>query len=545
MGGAATTLDALRGRIGAILASNRVPGASIVLAGAGGVIWAGGVGVADRATGRPVTAATPFRLGSVSKSLTALAAMRLVESGRLSLDARLRSVAPDVSFENPWEASHPVLVAQLLEHTAGFEMVRFNDDVDDSSRPRSLLEALAVNPATRQSRWPPGTRMSYSNEGYLAAGRVLETVTGRSFDEVLQDQVLGPLGMGTAAFRLTPQLRATIARGYRSDGTAWDYREDMMRPAANLLASADDMARYLRLWLGRGEVDGQRLLSTAGIDRIEARRTLPYAGPEQQYGLGSETEQYDGHVAHGHAGTADGFRASLRYFPREGVGWALALNADSDQARDDVEGELAGYLMRGAPAPPRAATVLSGGVLAGLAGFYRDVTALDVLRAPITAILGGEDFEVRGGALWERAAGDGGVSSLVRSPPWQRLSPCEGGGFCRDGETISSLYFARGADGGRVLVTPAGYLERGPGWLVAVERALLLGALLCLLGAVVAAPLWLLRAAFGGPPRGHLGIRLLPAAAALAAACAYGLFSRNPQPLGEMNATTVAVFVLS
>jgi CubicO group peptidase (beta-lactamase class C family) len=547
VGDAAQSLDVLRHRVRAILDRDGVAGAGIVMATRDGVVWAGGVGVADRSTGRPVTADTPFRLGSVSKNVTALAVMRLVESGRLSLDARLRELVPEVEFENPWEATHPVVVAQLLEHTAGFEMARFNEQFDDRLPPRPLRDALRVNPRSRRSRWPPGTRMSYSNEGYLVAGYLLEKLGGRSFDDVVRDLVLDPLGMRTAAFRLTPRLRDALARGYHGDGREYAYAEDMMRPAANLIASPNDMGRYLLMWLRRGELDGRRLVGEASLRRMEERRTLPYAGPEERYGLGTEVAQYDGHVAHGHTGYTNGFRASFRYLPAEGVGWTVMLNtSDGERARADIEGELLGFLMRGTPATGRREPVrVSGATLAGLAGFYGDASPAGDLGATVQRLLTGEEFAVRDGVLWERRVGQGGLLGLLRRSSWQPLTAVGDGSFRREGESVSSLYFTRVPGGARVLVTRDGYLERESGWLGGAERAALLAALVVVGGSVVLTPLWLVPAALRRRLPGHLWARGLPVATAVAGAGAYALLSRTPQSLGEVNATTVAICILS
>jgi CubicO group peptidase (beta-lactamase class C family) len=542
---AAPTLDALRGRVASILARDGVPGAGLVLASASGVVWAGGVGVADRGTGRPVTADTVFRLGSVTKSLVALAVMQLVEAGRLSLDDPLRRLAPEVSFENPWESTDPVRLAQLLEHTAGFEFLRCNEDVDRGAQPRSLRAALAVNPRSRRSRWRPGTRMSYSNEGYLAAGYVLEKVTGRSVDDLVRDRILAPLGMRTAALRRTPETDADRATGYRG-GAETPYRDDMIRPAANLLASPADMGRYLLLWLRRGEVDGHRLLSADGIARIERRRTLPYAGPAQQYGLGNQAEQYGGHVAHGHSGFIHGFVASFRYLPREGVGWAVMLNSsDGGGALRDIERELLDLLTRGRrPAVPVSAPTQPGG-LDRLAGVYRNTTPLHALTAPLTALFDDTRFELRQGALWERSTASGGPRSLLQRRSWHRLTAAGEGGFRRDGEAISSLHFTRTEQGRWVLVTPDGYRERTPGWLVAAERGLVAAGALCLLSAAVPAGLWLLSGVRRGRRRDHGWVRVVPAVAGGAAISVYALVVRAPQPLGEVNRTTVAILLLS
>src|SRR5437899_4833918 len=119
-----------------------------------------------------------------------------------------------------------------------------------------LREGLAINPRSRVSRWPPGTRMSYSNEGYVAAGYVLEKVTGHAFEAVIQKGIFDPLGMKTSAFELTPAIASYLAKGYDPGGRLVPYLEDKQRPAANLLASPADMARYLQFWLRDGELDG-------------------------------------------------------------------------------------------------------------------------------------------------------------------------------------------------------------------------------------------------------------------------------------------------
>jgi CubicO group peptidase (beta-lactamase class C family) len=115
----------------------------------------------------------------VSKSFIALAVVRLCEEGRLSLDAPLRELAPEVAFTNPWEDTYPVRVAHLLEHTTGFDDLHLKEYAFLDG---SLREALAVNPAPRTSRWSPGYYMAYSNGGYALAAYLIEKVTGERFE---------------------------------------------------------------------------------------------------------------------------------------------------------------------------------------------------------------------------------------------------------------------------------------------------------------------------------------------------------------------------
>ena len=171
------TLDELRRRIADVMAKEHIPGLAIALVDEDGPIWVGGLGARDRETGAPVDADTVFRVGSLSKSIVALAVMRLVDQGKLDLDRPLREILPDVEIDNPWEAESPVTLAQCLEHTAGLDDVRFNEIfTDDEQLP--VADTLALNPRSRIIRWRPGTRHAYSNVGYTLAARAIEVVTG-------------------------------------------------------------------------------------------------------------------------------------------------------------------------------------------------------------------------------------------------------------------------------------------------------------------------------------------------------------------------------
>ena len=170
-------LEDLTADIQEILDEYRIPGASIALVDRGRTIWAGGVGKADLAAGVDVTADHLFRIGSISKSFTALAALRAVESGLLDLDTPVRELAPEIAFTNPREATHPVTVAMLMEHTTGFDDLHPSEWVVVDPE-ISLAEALAVHPHSRVSRWRPGTHMEWMPSTLRVVSRQL---TGHAF----------------------------------------------------------------------------------------------------------------------------------------------------------------------------------------------------------------------------------------------------------------------------------------------------------------------------------------------------------------------------
>lgn len=175
--------DPLEAELATILKNSSVPGAGIAIVYPDRSTKVYSLGLADLASQRPVTPDTMFRTASVGKMFTALAVMRLVEDGKLPLDAPLRSVAPDVAFENPWEGSAPVRISHLLEHTTGWDDIHFAEYAYDNHAEVHLTTALAFHPDSRKSRWPPGSRMSYANSGPTVAAYVVQKISGRIFED--------------------------------------------------------------------------------------------------------------------------------------------------------------------------------------------------------------------------------------------------------------------------------------------------------------------------------------------------------------------------
>ena len=153
-----------------------MPGAGIALVTKDKVVWTGGVGKADLATNRDVTADTMFRVGSITKGFVALSALQLAERGKLSLDEKVSDVAPEIPVVNPWAATNPVTLAQLLEHTAGFDDFSLAEFYDfdaspDDPHPRPLLWTLTHFTGPEHVRWRPGSR-TVVLESRLRAGRL-------------------------------------------------------------------------------------------------------------------------------------------------------------------------------------------------------------------------------------------------------------------------------------------------------------------------------------------------------------------------------------
>ena len=196
------------------IAPGRVPGVSAAVVADGAVQWVGASGVADVPTGAGLSPAASFLWFSMTKIVTATAAMRLVDEGRLALDDPVDALVPDVL---PVRGSDAVRVRHLLQHSAGIP----NPPPIRWVRPAA---APAPDPAAflhdrfarvRKLRFEPGTRSAYTNLGYLLLGQVIAAASGRTFTDYAREQVLAPLGMDATAFVMPEPGGAGLATGHQ------------------------------------------------------------------------------------------------------------------------------------------------------------------------------------------------------------------------------------------------------------------------------------------------------------------------------------------
>ncbi len=251
-----------------MMRSERIPGLSVAVVDADGVRCAAGFGTADLATGLPATTTTAYLWFSMTKIVTATAAMRLADEGRLDLDAPVTDVAPELRAPRDGQPT----VRQLLQHTAGLANpvpIRWVHPADaDPPDPQALLHRLLRR--RRAYRYPVGGAARYSNVGYLAAGRVVEVAAGMPFERYVREAVLDPLGMTRTGFghaadievaagyvraprALDPLLRAALPRGVvgRRRGAHLGLDRFLVDGPAfgGLVGDVLDAARFLRMHL--------------------------------------------------------------------------------------------------------------------------------------------------------------------------------------------------------------------------------------------------------------------------------------------------------
>lgn len=373
------TLAELEVRIKMVLDSAKVPGVGLAIVRHDSVIYTGGLGRARVSPAVKATDATLFRIGSTSKAFVALTAQALVREGKLSLDTPLAKALPGFWFRNPWEATDPVRIVNLLEHTSGFDDNSFQSYANNDPKPLSIAEGLAIDTATRVSRWRPGTRFSYCNTGPAIVALIIEKIEGKPFEQVVQERWFTPIGMTTATYFRPDSTRVSAATLYKANGTtAVPYWHVFIRPAGAINASSHDMAAYVRFLLGRGTIDGKELLPHEAIERMERSESslMARAGLRVGYGLHLyRTADTTGFVWTGHNGGVDGGLSDLSYLPAYGVGYAFQINAGNGEAFGKITRLVRAYLTQGLTPPAfQPGDVLAAATRARFAGWYVPVS---------------------------------------------------------------------------------------------------------------------------------------------------------------------------
>jgi len=398
------TLQELQQAMKDVLDKDHVPGAGVALVANGVVLWCGGIGEADIATKRAVTCDTEFRVGSISKTFVALALLKLQEEGRINLYARLQDIAPEVPFKNQWEAAHPVRIVNLLEHTAGF------DDMEPSEvynlRDRydfPLLEVFKRFRKPESVRWPPGTRMSYSNPGNAVAGYLIEKVTGRPFDQYIRETFLRPMGMDHADYPFTDANRALLATPYEGNPPKVSgYPFIYLRPAGDLKSSPGELAKLVQFLLRRGRTDDAQLVATESILRMETPETTLAAknGLRLGYGLCNYSSVEGGVLTPGHDGGIDGFISSYHYMPEQNWGYVILLNSDnSQQALESLNHLAVDFLSKDFSKPQQPVAPIPTNVMKQFTGYYAPRAPRSQLFAFLDDLTGGTRIRVINGKL--------------------------------------------------------------------------------------------------------------------------------------------------
>jgi len=301
---------------------NAVPGVAVAIAKDGKLIYSKGFGYSDLENKVPFTANTVSRIGSISKTFTALAAMQLVEQGKLNLDAEVQTYVPTFP-----KKSAPITIRQLLCHQSGIRHYKpGGNEMFSNVRYSTVEEALAIfkdDPLLNE----PGEKYSYTTYGYNLLSRAVETVSGESFTDYVQKHIIDPLGLKQTYFddriKIIP-LRAhfyTRAANFSPVINVPQVDQSNKWGGGGLLSTVEDLIKY------GASYDSEKLAKRETIEQMFTSQKTR-AGNPTAYGLGWATATEQGKRRVEHSGGSMGATSILTKYPEQGLIIAALVNCD-------------------------------------------------------------------------------------------------------------------------------------------------------------------------------------------------------------------------
>lgn len=311
---------------------------AVLLGRSGKVLFARGYGLANAEWNIPNTPRTKFRTGSIAKQFTAAAILLLQEQKKLSVQDRISRYVEDLPVA--WRA---ITLHQLLTHTSGIPNYTGSPDMPRVNRlgasPRQLLALVQDKPL----QFSPGTRLSYSNTGYILLGMVIEKASGEPYAGFVEQRVFSPLGMRDTGYDITGKVLPERAEGYQVKEGKLEHADflDMSVPwaAGAFYSTVEDLFRWSEALAG-----GKLLSQESRKQRVQVYPETTLDG--KHYGYGVVLAEQFGQPQHYHAGGVHGFTSSLEWYPQSRVSVVVMSNVESVRSWDIATG-LAALVLDG------------------------------------------------------------------------------------------------------------------------------------------------------------------------------------------------------
>lgn len=385
-----------RSYLESVMAERHIPGASVLVRQGQDTLFHEGLGFADRAENRKVTADTVFGVASITKSFTCLAIMQLADAGKLDIDRPVADYLPAFTRSGSTDLTG-ITVHHLMSNSSGLPPMGFRRNalarsiaVDpsrellglnlaDHQPPIDTVDELvdAITTAGIALLRPPGETFSYSNEGFALLGRIIEVASGTDYVSFVTSSILEPLGMTRSVFSLedlarlddVSNLYSYIGSFERVEETPGYYWAPAMLSAGYLRTTSGDLSRYADVFLGRSE---SGLASPAALARMMEPHVRVSRDVHYGYGLMVQPD-YQGHKVVRHGGSTKGVGSNLSMLPALGlVGITLTNITGCPVEEMNLAGlNLALGLPATIPYEERGTVQADDGLLQKLAGIYQ------------------------------------------------------------------------------------------------------------------------------------------------------------------------------
>lgn len=294
-----------------VLRSTKGIGAAVILTQSDSVIFQKYLGYANLEEEKQVDSLSLFGVGSISKTFTSLAILKLIEEGKFELEDRISDILPALPLKNKWRRTYPLKLIHILEHTSGFDDLHpknWSYPVEDDNF--GLDKSVEIVRNSMIPRWEPGTRFSYSNVNYLLAGYIVDTYSPQGYDAYLRDQLFSSLGMENSTARSDELDPKHLAKSYYSNRTSRPFKHIIARPAGSIFSSAEEMGKFMRMLLKQPE----DFLSVESYKELEKHHSIAaFEGTENGFRLGLQPTFRNGHLWLGHGGAYNNYKSVFKY----------------------------------------------------------------------------------------------------------------------------------------------------------------------------------------------------------------------------------------
>jgi len=361
------------------MAENQIPGLALAIVHNDEIVYTQGYGVAGP-DGTPVSPQTPFIIGSTSKSFTALAIMQLVEAGGIELDAPVQTYLPWFTMADP-EQSKLITIRHLLTHTSGLSELDGDKDLANPDVSENALETHIRELADYNLSRPVGESFEYANTGYGILGLIVQTVSGQSYEDYIEEHIYSPLEM-THSYTSKAQAEANgMAVGHtyifgspRVNADAPYARRHMA--AGFLISSAEDLGHYLIAQLNGGRYGEEQVLSPEYV-AVMHQPAIETGREGTSYAFGWYEVLVEGELSIRHSGNTSNFHSNLALSPTRRWGVAIVMNvtgaaqlAALNEPINEVFRLVSGYEAGQPIEDPASALLVVEGIVILSAGLY-------------------------------------------------------------------------------------------------------------------------------------------------------------------------------
>jgi CubicO group peptidase (beta-lactamase class C family) len=343
----AQTDSDIKREIGKALKEEGLTGAVWSIVNSDGTVVVDASGKKNKETGSSLKSTDRVHVGSITKTILAVGMLKLATDNKLDLDEPVRKYLPELHFNNAWEATHPVTIRHLLDHTSGLTDIRLWQIFSEKANPDSPLALTFTKDNTVLNiKSQPGAVFSYSNMGYTLLAMIIESVSKERYETYLDNNLLSPLGMKNSTFQFVtqsgPNADSGLAFGHLDGQIIHPALPVFVRPAAQFTTTALDMANFAKFLMSDGKVGDKELVKSAYLRQMgEPEFTLAKQnGLETGYGLGAMRRDRNGQVGLGHSGNIVGYHAMLYWFPEEKKAFFISHNMDSETANYERFNEI-------------------------------------------------------------------------------------------------------------------------------------------------------------------------------------------------------------